>query len=289
MIKKGFAGLVILGILFVALNRLLGLSERRIEVGASSITYPLLRLQNVLVGAFAGPSAEHKRSVGCILEDFEKLTKERDALLHELISLKALQRYAEDTNDLRDYMKRYSVDSLVIAPILLRNFAGEHFFLIDAGESCGIKKDMIALYRNALVGKVTQVYPSYSKILLITDKHCNVSALCSSHGVKGIHHGLKKGLTTLDYVDHRDEVTVGDLVITSGEGGIFPRGFGLGRITHVDQGGGYGRSIVIEPFVDLKKIDYCCIVPHTITAHEGATDPISVASKGDLETKPSEL
>ncbi len=267
MIKKGLVGLVILGILFVALNRMLGLSERRIESVASYVTYPLLRLQNFIVRSFSPSSAEHKRGMVNLLSDFEKLTNERDALLNELISLKALRRYAEDTKDMRDYMKRYDTKSLVIAPILLRNFAGDNFFLIDAGENFGIKKDMIALYDNALVGKVTQVYPSYSKVLLITDKHCNVSAMCSLNGVKGIHHGLKKGLTTLDYVDHRDDVKIGDVVISSGEGGLFPRGFGLGTITHADQGG-YGRSIVIKPLVDLTKIQYCSIVPNTITLNE---------------------
>ena len=159
MIKKGLVGLVILGILFVTLNRILGLSERRIESVASYVTYPMLRLQKFLIHSFSSPSIELKRGIVHLLADFEKLTRERDALLNELISLKALQRYGEDTKDLRDYMKRYTTESLVIAPILLRNFEGDNFFLIDAGEKFGIKKDMIALYNNTLVGKVTQVYP----------------------------------------------------------------------------------------------------------------------------------
>ncbi len=279
MIKKGLIGIMILGALFIVINRLLGLSERRIETAMSYVTYPLLQFQRFVVHSF---SPSYKQGIVHVLADLEKVTLERDTLLNELISLKALLRTVEDTSDLRDFMKRYNAQSLVIAPVLLRNFSGENFFLVDAGENFGIEKDMIALYHNMLVGKVTHVYPSYSKILLITDPHCYVAAVCSSNGVKGMHHGLKKGFTTLAYVDHRDQVTVGDTVLSSGEGGLFPRGFGLGRITDVDQGG-YGRSITIEPSLDLKKISQVSIVPHTFT--DEASDS-SVAE--ELPLKPAE-
>ena len=123
---------------------------------------------------------------------------------------------------------------------------------------------MIALHTNNLIGKVTEVYPYYSKVMLVTDPHCNVAAYCSSNGVKGIHHGLKKGTTTLSYVDHRDEVVQDDLVISSGEGGLFPRGFALGRIAY-SESPGYGRSLVVKPLIDLTQLEYCCIVPNTIS------------------------
>lgn len=269
MIKKGLIGIVILGAFFVVLNRMLGLSERRIETALSYLTYPILRTQNSLVKAF---SSSHKQGIKNLLSDLATVTRERDALLKELISLKALERTVADTADLRNFMKRYHTDFLAIVPILLRNFVGENFFLVDAGENYGIERDMIALYENAIVGKVTQVYPHYSKILLITDPQCYVAAFCASNNVKGMYHGLKKGFTTLSYVDDREEVLVGDTVLSSGEGGLFPRGFGLGTITNVDQSG-YGRSIEIEPLVDLKKIPYCSIVSHTIMLHESDEQP----------------
>jgi rod shape-determining protein MreC len=264
MIKKVFIVIVILGVLFVILNRMLGLSERRIEKALSSLSYPILQTQNFLVNAF---SSSRKQGIKNLLNELETLTRERDALLKEHITLKAFERTVADTADLRNFMKRYRSDFLAIVPILLRNFVGENFYLIDAGENYGIKRDMIALYENTIVGKVTQVYPHYSKVLLITDPKCFVASFCASNSVKGIYHGLKKGFATLSYVDERDQVLVGDIVLSSGEGGLFPRGFGLGTITNVDKSG-YGLSIEIEPLFDLKKILYCCIVSDTISLHE---------------------
>lgn len=278
MMRKGLIGLVVLGVVFILINRLLGLSERRVETALSYVTYPLLRLQNAVIRFVWLPSGNRKQAVAHVLADLERVTQERDALLNELISLKALERTVRDTQALRDFMKRYKTECTLIAPILLRNFEQEHFFLIDAGEQSGVTKDMIALYQNTIVGKVTQVYPSYSKVLLITDPQCYIAAFCASNGVKGLHHGYKKGFTTLAFVDHREPVVVGDMVLSSGEGGLFPRGFGLGKITQVDQGR-YGRTIVITPLFDLKTIDYCCLVPQGITLAEPEAPLVSVPAE----------
>jgi len=266
MIKKGLTSIIILGILFVGLSRLLGLSDGGVESVASYVAYPFLRLQKMITQPYI--SWQKRRCITKnLLVELEGLMKERNSLVKELIALKGLQRYQAETQDMRDYLKRYDTSSSVVAPILLKNFSGGDFYLIDAGENFGITKDMIALYNNNLIGKVTEVYPSYSKVSLVTDPHCNVAAYCASNGVKGIHHGLNQGRTTLSYVDHRDEVHKGDLVLSSGEGGLFPRGFALGKIAHADSDG-YSRSILIKPLVDLKGIDYCCIVPNTIRASD---------------------
>lgn len=260
MIQRALLWAAVLVLIFIALNRLLGLSERRMETALAYATYPLLRINSALQNRFFTRS---QISATQVLQDLEKVTHERDALLQELVTLKALERTVHDTQELRDFGKRYQTKDALVVPILLRNFSGQHFFLVDGGERSGIEHDMVALYKNTIIGKVVQVYPSYSKVLLITDPQCYVSAVTSSQGTRGMHHGFKKGFTTLEYVDPQEEVLVGDMVLSTGEGGLFPRGFGLGTVTQVDEGG-YGRSIVIEPLIDLKTIAYCTIVPHTV-------------------------
>jgi rod shape-determining protein MreC len=260
MIQRALLWVVFLGLIFIALNRLLGLSERRIETALSYATYPLLRINAALQNRFCNRS---QIPVTQVLQDLEKITHERDALLQELVTLKALKRTVQDTQELRDFGKCYQTKGALVVPILLRNFSGHHFFLVDGGERSGIEQDMVALYKNTIVGKVVQVYPSYSKVLLITDPQCYVSVATSSQGTRGMHHGFKKGFTTLDYVDPQEEVLVGDMILSTGEGGLFPRGFALGTVTQVDEGG-YGRSIVVEPLIDLKIIAYCTIVPHSV-------------------------
>lgn len=260
MVKKGIWILALLTFLFIGLSRIIGISQGSFEMIAAQVAYPFLRVQD-----FFSRSIDRWHTQQKVLAELEALALERDSLLQELISLKAVKQYADATRYLADFMKRYSPSTMIIAPILLRNFEGTYFFFIDAGEQSGIKPGMIALYYQNLIGKVTDVYPSYSKVLLIIDPHCPVAAYCS-HGVQGICRGFKQSLMIFEYVDYNAVVQQGDMLFSSGEGGLFPRGFALGTITHTE-GVGYSRSIIIKPLIDFKKISYCTIVPHTISSN----------------------
>jgi rod shape-determining protein MreC len=131
---------------------------------------------------------------------------------------------------------------------------------IDRGASKGVQPNMVALYKNCLIGRVSEVYPSYSKVLLITDKTCKIAALCGTTKSSGIHEGLnKKDYCTLNYVSHLCTLEEGELVISSGEGLVFPQGFGLGKIKSFTRKGLF-YDVVIEPLVDLKNIEYVYII-----------------------------
>ena len=66
---------------------------------------------------------------------------------------------------------------------------------------------MIAVFKDCLVGRVVEVYPYYSKVILITDPTCKVAAICTSTNVKGIHEGMLSLTTTkLSFVNHLEEV-----------------------------------------------------------------------------------
>lgn len=266
MIKRLFIGIILFAAVFIGMNKFLANDQGALEQIVSVVGYPILLIQKNMLSLYTSGAHNHM-SIERVLKDNEELLLQRDLLSKKLIELTGFIRNLTDTQELRDYLKRFNFEKALYVPVLTRNFEGHNFFLIDAGETAGIKKNMIALCKESLIGKVTEVYPSYSKVLLITDPTCKVAAFCGSNGVKGIHEGYKKGTTTLNFVDPRDEVKTQDLVLSSGEGGIFPRGFGLGTITHSEITR-YGRSIVITPLIDFKKIEFCAIVPNTITPIE---------------------
>lgn len=170
-------------------------------------------------------------------------------------------RFSENTKEIRSFLDRYKTDTGRIAHVLVKNFDGEHYFLIDAGSKQGIKRDMVAVYKDSLVGRVVEVYPSYCKVLLITDPHCKVAAVCSQTGTKGIHEGLgNTQFTALGYVDPQQPIKEGDLVLSSGEGMLFPYGYALGTIQSFENDG-HSYTISVEPSVNVKRLDYVYIVP----------------------------
>jgi rod shape-determining protein MreC len=148
-----------------------------------------------------------------------------------------------------------------IAQVLARHFSSSNqFFLVDAGSSHGIKKDMVALYCNAIVGRVAEVYPWYCKVCLITDVDCKVAAVCLKKKASGIHEGINdESQSIMRYVSHLELVTIGDDVFSSGEGLVFPKGFALGKVVFADKGELF-YAITIRPSLDFQTLRYCTLV-----------------------------
>ena len=144
--------------------------------------------------------------------------------------------------------------------IIFKQFSDEHFFLIDLGKHKDIVVNMAVVYKNCLVGKVVEVYPFYSKVLLITDPMCKVASYCSKTGAAGIYQGTRKlDFGSLTHVDHLAKLKVDDQLFSSGEGLIFPRGFCIGEIdTFRDTGVHY--EVTVKLLVDLTKLSYCYVL-----------------------------
>jgi rod shape-determining protein MreC len=263
MLRKSIIAISTLCFLFFGLSRFVGIGEGGLERVTSFFLYPVLRIQHVLMTPLINWRAQ-SQAYTSLIADLENSFKVREKLQQEVIQLKALRHYEENSKEVRDFLNRYTHGVVGIAQVLLKNFKGTHFYLIDAGSAQGIEKDMIAMHKDCLVGRVIEVYPHYSKVLLITDKGCKVAAFCAETNSQGVHEGLTLlDVTRLNYVNHLDSIKQGDLVLSSGEGLIFPHGFGLGRIKQCESDGLH-YSISVAPLIDFRKINYCSIVKNTI-------------------------
>lgn len=191
----------------------------------------------------------------------ERTYRERDVLLQRVIELESIKDYERETADIRLFRARYQCDKAILGQVLLKNFSESgHFFLVDAGEQRGVHEDMIAFSYNHLIGRVSEVTPSYCKVTLITDKSARVSAICTRKGAKGIVEGIgDPHRLKLSFVSHFDDIVVGDLVTSYGVGKVFPRGMGLGRVTEVSVAGVF-YNVCVEPLIDFEAIDFCLFV-----------------------------
>jgi rod shape-determining protein MreC len=240
-----------------------------IETISSYALYPLLRVQRALIVPLAH-WVQHKKTITELQDHVELLRQTNEELSSENTQLKAFHLYMNETAELRAFNKRYKKDAGHIAYVLARHFSPtEHFFLVDMGSTQGIKKDMVAVYGTTIVGKVTQVYPWYCKVCLITDADCKVAASCLSaqalarNNFKKAAHGIHEGCNdiqscTVQYVSHLESVKVGDTVISSGEGLVFPKGFSLGTIATAEKGELF-YAIAVKPLIDFHVLNYCTL------------------------------
>lgn len=202
-----------------------------------------------------------RQSHEMLYEQTEKLLQERNELLKKVIEYKATRNYLVDGAESLEFKKRYAPDATLMCQILLKHCADDgQYMYIDAGENRGIIKDRVVIYDNCLLGRIIEVYPHYSKVVLITDKECHVAASCSETRARGIHSGLNViHETVLEFVSHLDTLHAGDLVMSHGEGLIFPRGFALGKVKSFDLQGVQYR-VVVEPLIDIEKITHCLVL-----------------------------
>src|SRR6267378_975344 len=121
---------------------------------------------------------------------------------------------------------------------------------IDKGESDGIKPDMAVITAEGIVGKVLRVYRSTSQVLLIDDQTSGVGAILDKTRLQGILRGTPAG----------EVVPAGELVLTSGGDGIFPKGLLVGRVTKVAPGSELFLNIRVRPAADLSKLEEVLVV-----------------------------
>lgn len=223
----------------------------------SSCFYPFLFVQNKI----AIVSRDALLSKKELLRKYAVLKESFEHVLQENIELKSLHDFAENTRELVEFKQRYDFSNALLAQVIFRTIdAGAHYYLIDRGSYAGVKEDMIAVYKNNIVGKVVKVFPFYSKVVLISDHTCSISVYCDVTKTLGIYQGknnLKQG--SLNHVSHLQHVQEGETIFSSGEGLIYPRGFALGVIQHIEKKE-INQIIDVDLLVDLTAIDFVYLI-----------------------------
>ena len=133
--------------------------------------------------------------------------------------------------------------------------------IIDKGKWAGLRLDMPVVNAFGVVGRVVSVSSNYSKVLLIIDQNSAVDCLVQRSRDRGMLKGLMSEICKLDYVAKSNDITVGDIVVTSGLGGVFPKGLPVGRILDVKEiSGELFKDIKIRTAVDFSKLEEVLVI-----------------------------
>jgi rod shape-determining protein MreC len=136
--------------------------------------------------------------------------------------------------------------------------------LINSGRRDGLTKGQAAMTGHGLAGRVTSAGLRSARILLITDINSRVPVIVQASRDRAILAGDNSQLPRLVFLPSNASVNSGDIVVTSGHGGIFPAGLPIGRIIRSDDG-----VVRVNPFVRFEKlefvrvIDYASVLPET--------------------------
>ena len=138
---------------------------------------------------------------------------------------------------------------------------------LDRGSDDGVRVNCPVLNADGLVGKVISVTRGESRVLLLLDPNCKVSALLQKTREMGVIAGLEAGFSRaprcrMTFVERNAKVAPGQAVITSGLGGVFPKGILIGTVTdaHLNAQTGMYQDVDVKPAVDFTRLEEVVVV-----------------------------
>lgn len=199
-------------------------------------------------------------------EELEQAKKELRELREQVVDYNKMKEENEWYAKILGLHEQHSDYTFASGKVIAVDPAG-HFgnFTINAGTKSGIAVGDPVITAEGLVGLVSEVSFTSCKVRTILDANTKASAMISRNGNTAITGGAEplavKGLLRLNRLDKSSGAAIGDIVVTSGRGGVFPEGLHIGKITEVNpESDGLTLYAVIEPYVDVRSLKNVMVI-----------------------------
>ena len=128
--------------------------------------------------------------------------------------------------------------------------------IIDKGKADGLQKGLPVVLPHGIAGQVIEASGRYSKVMLIIDRNSAVDALVQRSRARGIIKGASADQCRFEFVLRKNDVQVGDTVVTSGFDGVYPKGLRIGHVSDLsERSSDIFYEITVTPFVDFEKLE----------------------------------
>jgi len=190
-----------------------------------------------------------KNQISTLEQDNQKLKAE----LQVLAEIKLENERLTQLNDLRSILPAFNnIPARTTGKDLFTDHAS---LFLDKGTDQRVPNLAGVITYEGVVGYTIDVQKDSSRILLLTDRLMSIDAIVQRTRSRGIVSGHGKNLAALKFLDRPQDLSVGDVVVTSADQKLFPPGFPIGQITSVYiHPSGVGHYAIVNPIVDTRKI-----------------------------------
>lgn len=199
-----------------------------------------------------------------------------------------LTEYEDEANTLTDLLQlrnQYNLDSTAARVIARSTDSWSSTITIDKGTSSGIQIGMPVMTSTGVVGQVSEAGPTTATVRLITDETSGVSAKVQSSGAQGQLQGSADGSLHLNLIRTDQQVSTGDSVVTSGLGGVYPKGLPVGTVTNVTKSSGsLYYDITVEPLASVGSLEEVLVVTSLSSDQQATADDATAANAQDRTT-----
>jgi rod shape-determining protein MreC len=196
-----------------------------------------------------------------IEEENKNLKKKIDELTAMNLSYQESYKEAQRLKKLLAFSDEHNYHFISARVIGREQAALSRTILIDKGLAHGLKIGMPVAAPPGLIGRLVDVSWHASRVLLFIDENSNIDAIVQRNRTQGIISGAGSRGMILKYISKTQDVKEGDVIVSSGMGGVFPKGLLIGQVGHVDrQEASLFIKINVAPYVDLSKLEEILIL-----------------------------
>ena len=155
--------------------------------------------------------------------------------------------------------------------------------LVRAGSADGLRRGMAVINADGFIGRIVEVGRHASRVLLVTDLNSRIPVQLAATGLRALLSGTNGRRMRLTYVLPNVSVSVGALIVTSGHGGVLPRGIPVGRVDSVNR-----DIILVRPLVNWNRLTFVRVIDYRTPGlvEDGLVeDGLVQDGPGDLERR----
>ncbi len=218
----------------------------RVKSLSQSAVSPISRVGAFISSPFRSKAESSSASLSS--ESVQELEEQNTKLRRAVEELEEYKQESERLRGLLQLSSAYQLQSSAARVIGRSQDAWSRTITIDKGSSNGFSSGMPVLNSYGLIGQIEQLNANNAVVRLISDEKSGVSAMIQSNRAAGILRGSADGSLRLDYITTDAEVKPGDVVITSGMGGVYPKGLPIGEVISVERSAAsLYYNIVVRP------------------------------------------
>ena len=242
-----------------------------LRAGVTTITTPARMAGNLVSAPFnaVGNIFGNLTASRATLDELEAENAELTARVAELAEYQAT---SERLEKLLDLQSTYNLQSTAARISGQSSDAWSDTVTIDKGSLDGISVNMPVTNSTGVIGQVIEVAPNASTVRLLTDEGSGVSAMIQDTRAQGMVQGQPDGTLRMDYVSVDADVKEGDIIITSGIGGVYPKGLPIGTVASVTKNSNDVYYTIIVSSASRTESNEEVLVITSLTEEQTATD-----------------
>lgn len=255
-----------------------------LETLADGIAMPI-RYMSCVVGIPFGAINRAFINSGADTKTLTELKEENAQLASRVAELEETKQTSMRLQNLLALKSSYNLQSVAARIIGMSHNSWEANVVIDKGRSAGLQVGMPVVGANGAIGQIVECSTFSSTVRLLRDEKSSISAMIQNSRAQGVVQGSIDANIRLQFINTNLEAHTGDIVVTSGLGGIFPKGLPIGKITSVNKApGSMYYDIRISAFSETENLEEVLVIT-SLTEEQKADDKdVAEANAQDAST-----